>query len=127
MRKGVNNLGIESGTCTWATPINTWSQKKTSVISQEIQRLQSRNFFSQPLIFKSKLMQLLSNFLETAEKISENDGQIRRKSAPCVVKNHGFKYGGPLIKSPEPQYYLRTSDLPESWDWGNVQGNIDLF
>ncbi len=109
----MNNLGIESGTCTWATAVNTWSKKELDQSHNEI------TIYS-PQVFKSKLMNLLYKFMLVATETAEH-GSIRRKSQPCVVLSHGFT-NGPLITSPLPQDYVSEAALPKNWDWRNIDG-----
>lgn len=113
----MNNIGIESGTCTWATPTDTWSNNDGLEKRPRRERLPKE-------VFKSKLLTILFNFVD---KMAENRRNARprghasyRKSSPCVLSK-GFT-NGPLIKSPEPKNYVRSFELPKSWDWRNVEG-----
>ena len=106
----MNNLGIESGTCTWATPINTWSSPSDNEV----------NTVAAKVPFKSRLWKLLSKLLSSASAISVT-GRIPRRSSPCTVVNRGYT-NGPLILTPEPANYVTTEQLPTTWDWRDING-----
>ena len=133
-------MGIESGTCTWSTPVNTWSKVGKSKPSSLTVKHQANGGMT-PRVFKSKLTMLLAKFLTT---FSDEDAMVitnyylqltlwvfcfsslrneiqPKRKVPCAVFGEGFT-SGPLIKSPQPHHYLNDEDLPRTWDWRNVDG-----
>ena len=48
-------------------------------------------------------------------------GRIPRHTLPCTVIQRGYT-NGPLVLTPEPANYVLTEDLPQEWDWRNVDG-----
>jgi len=116
LRKGVNNIGIESGTCTWATAVNTWAKKEPAVISPRKTELKK---YSGPLVFKNKLLEIIYHFLDHSTYFKEN-GDIKRKHASCVI-GQGYP-NGPLVLSAEPKDSVSVEALPKTWDWRNIGG-----
>merc|ERR1711936_891623 len=112
LRKGINNLGIESGTCTWATPTNTWSDGETLRTTPPKSPIT-------PKVFKSKLWALVLNFM--THLTDSNRNVIKTSTQPCSVLNNGYT-NGPLIKTIQPKDYIQTIQLPKSWDWRNING-----
>lgn len=114
LRRGVNNLGIESGTCTWSTPVNTWS---TVILERENQ---DKKRPMTPKVFRNKLWSLILKF---ANKISDKkSSRMNPKSKrPCSITNRGYTSGS-LVLSPEPKNYVNTGELPKAWDWRNIDG-----
>ena len=104
-------VGIESGTCTWATPTNTWSDGETL-------RMAPQKSPMTPKVFKSKLWALALTFMTHLTDTSRN---VKTRTQPCSVLNNGYT-NGPLIKTIQPKDYIQTSQLPKSWDWRNIDG-----
>jgi cathepsin X len=94
--KGINNLNIESD-CAWATPVDTWTEDKRH-ITTEAEKTDPRN--------KPADNPIKSGFL--------------KKQGGCL---HELKFENgekPLdVMSWEE---VNQDDLPENWDWRNVNG-----
>jgi len=116
LRKGINNLGIESGTCTWATPTNTWSDGDDTLRTSAPPQKRPMT----PKVFKSKLWALALSFM-THLTDSSRRNVVKSRTQPCSVLNKGYT-NGPLIKTIQPKDYIQTSKLPKSWDWRNIDG-----
>merc|ERR1739844_431775 len=116
--RGVNNIGIESGTCDWATPKDTWSDvnfppnQQNQKSSNEIHDIKS-----------SKADELAETVWHLIQKMAKNMKiqKLRGDRKTCVLKDNKF-LRGPRVSSPTPQDTIQSSELPESWDWRNVNG-----
>jgi cathepsin X len=98
--RGTNNIAIETD-CAWATPLDTWSEKKQH-ITTEAEKNDPRN--------------------KPAENNIEliNDDIFMGK-AGCRVQKATFENG----EKPLPVHAweeLDEKDVPTSWDWGDVNG-----
>lgn len=110
LARGVNSLGIEvEGTCSWATPKDTWSdivfpQKELKEVNGG-ERLMS------------KVWHLIKRTLEwnRSQKL-----RAKKRKSCRVVKTLYTK--GHRVLSPTPAETVNTADLPDSWDWRNVSG-----
>ena len=88
--RGINHLGIEED-CTFAVPVDTWTERKQNSSSHAL---------SKPA---STLFSTLSDFFF-------GQSCVRQKS------------NKELIKTPRPHEYIAPHELPESFDWRNVNG-----
>ena len=109
-------IGIESGTCTWATPTNTWSDGDDTLRTSAPPQKRPMT----PKVFKSKLWALALSFM-THLTDSSRRNVVKSRTQPCSVLNKGYT-NGPLIKTIQPKDYIQTSKLPKSWDWRNIDG-----
>jgi cathepsin X len=94
--KGKDNLGIERN-CSWATPADTYVWINGTNLTKADGTVNKQN----------------------EKKRLRNVPQHKTCRPPT---NDWEKYGGELIKTPKPQTYIKSSDLPESFSWGNVNG-----
>jgi cathepsin X len=102
LQRGINNIGVESGACSWAVPKDTWSHVNFSTHFQDAgDRLMEEVW--------GLIRKMLIKF-----KKAKSRGTCRAEKA--VFEN------GELIKSARPQDTLHASHLPEQWDWRNVSG-----
>jgi cathepsin X len=95
--RGVNNIAIESD-CAWATVKDTWTKDKRHKLTQT------------------------EKFMEpSVQRPSFNVSQTKT----CRAQKATFKNGE---KRPEVHSWeeLSASDLPKTWDWGNVKGTSYL-
>jgi len=116
--RGVNNIGIESGTCDWATPQDTWSDVN---FPPNQQNQKSSNDI--PDIKSSKADELAETVWHLIQKMIKNMKiqKLRGDRKTCVLKDNKF-LRGPRVSSPTPQDTIQSEELPESWDWRNVNG-----
>ena len=118
LARGVNNIGIESGACSWATPKDTWSHvnfphsdpTKTNSVYDKADEL-AENVYG-------LIQKLLKNYRKEKK---ENEERLSRHAKTCRVQQTLF-YGGHSVREPTPAMTVNDDDLPESWDWRNVSG-----
>jgi len=119
--RGVNNLGIESGTCSWGTPLHTWDeeenqeQKNSIAINQVGFNEQNDNSIANGEKVVDAFWQFTKDFL------GYGSVGFQHGIHGCVVPNATYS-NGPLIKSPQPKLTLSNHSLPKSWDWRDING-----
>jgi len=97
--RGINNIGIESD-CAWATPKDTWTNDERHHTTQE----ERDDPLNQELL--KQIPDLEPKFLA---------------SKTCRAQKASFKYGErPPMKYAWDEY--KEEDLPDNWDWGNING-----
>ena len=108
LARGVNNIQIESGLCSWATPRDSWTEVEQQPGGQGEQLV--RTVFS-------LIQRLLQNHRRQQAELLEAERGPSRHTAACRVEKT-FYPGGHRVKAP-----LDTSErLPAAWDWRNVNG-----
>jgi len=105
LERGINNIGIESGACSWATPKDTWSKVAFDKFHQDT----------------DSGSRLMNNVWGLIRKALIKKNKARKSKGTCRVSKSLF-VGGERVKSPQPQHTLHSSSLPTSWDWRNVSG-----
>jgi len=102
LERGINNIGIESGACSWAVPKDTWSDVHFPTHFQDAgDRLMEKTW------------SLIRKLLLKHKKVSSR--------GTCRVEKTRF-VNGEKILSVQPQHSIHHSHLPEQWDWRNVSG-----
>lgn len=92
--RGIDNLGIEED-CDWAVPEDTWSNRE-----------------------ESKSEYIPKTFNVEVEDISVETFRI--KDTGCDI--HDPETYGEHITGPLPQDYIKDEELPDAWDWRNIDG-----
>jgi len=95
---------IESN-CSWAVPTDTWTNK-VKHITTDAEKTDPTNDYNNSDYTVTKTDKFLTPKTETSG---------------CRVPKATFK-SGPVITKPRPWEVLHSSDVPSSWDWGNVNG-----
>lgn len=116
LARGINNIGIESGTCDWATAVDTWSNVTFPHQDNLEQKSPNDVQSSKADQLAETVWSLIQNMLKNM-KLQKERGE--RKT--CRIQNSKF-LRGPRVSSPTPSQTIRSSELPESWDWRNVAG-----
>ena len=116
LARGVNNIAIESGLCSWAEPEDTWTQA---------------SFPARPEHGLSNGDRLANSVYTLIQKLLENQRLEARKwrkevkrsrhAKSCRVRKTMYE-GGHRVVSPPPAATLSSAQLPEAWDWRNVSG-----
>jgi len=96
--RGKNNLAIETD-CTWATPVDTWTNKTTHITTDE-EKNDPRN-------------NVTNGDYSTTFLGAESKG--------CLKKNKGVERSIPL-STENALEGLDVESLPANWDWRNVNG-----
>jgi cathepsin X len=99
--RGVNNIAIETD-CAWATPKDTWSKPEKHVTTDE-EKNDPRN----------KNISMEANFVPETDLFMQKGG--------CRTEKVFFEGG----EKPLPVHAweeVDTSDLPENWDWRDMNG-----
>jgi len=104
LERGINNIGIESGACSWATPKDTWSDISFPQNKQKSQGASK---------LMNKVWGLIRRILIKNKK-TRSKGTCRSERAIFV--------GGERVKTGQPQHLLHSMHLPKTWDWRNVSG-----
>jgi len=112
LTRGVNNIAIEGGYCSWATPKDTWSE----VVFPDYEDA----YLTKGEKLVKNVYGLIKNMLE---KYRREKAKVRRSRhvKTCRVKKTLFE-GGHKILEPPPYHVVGDDELPESWDWRNVSG-----
>ena len=90
----------------WATPLDTWTnatQEREEVLSNEVT-------LQEPIL--DKLYSLMSDFVRYAKRKASVKGCAIRRTASPPQK----------ILSPLPSETVSDDQVPENWDWRNVNG-----
>merc|ERR1711990_1383809 len=99
--RGVNNLGIESGTCCWGTPLNTWDQEDTeSTASIQSNEIPVNQHYDLTKLANQKLGNIFWEF--TKDFLTYASINYQHVQHGCVVPNATYE-NGPLIISDEPR------------------------
>lgn len=105
LERGTNNLGIESGACSWATPKDTWTSVNFPHGLAEGSESGSK--------LMNKVWGLIRRVLIKQKK--------RKTKGTCRVERTLY-LGGEKVVNPQPQHTVQDTHLPDSWDWRNVSG-----
>ncbi|ETO07735.1 hypothetical protein RFI_29656 [Reticulomyxa filosa] len=106
--KGTNNLGIEE-LCNWATPAEAPVLVNASNYTSHFQHEKQKE-------------------VKQPEKKNAQAEQQKVRSSPTLMStcrppsNDWTLVGGEHVKSPRPQDYIKESDLPTDFFWGNIDG-----
>merc|ERR1711915_855510 len=112
--RGVNNIEIESGLCSWATAKDTWSDINFPDYTDK--------FLSKGEKLAKNVYHLIKKMLENYKKKQELAKEPKRSQAKtCRVKKTLYEKGHKVI-DPVPHQYVSDEELPEQWDWRNVSG-----
>jgi len=106
LARGINNIAIESGMCSWAVPKDTWTEVSFPN-NWKVEEAQEDEFMSQ--IWKYLQQRLKKN------------RKNKNKRKGCRVEKAMF-VNGDRVRSPKPQDTIRSHQLPKTWDWRNVSG-----
>ena len=95
--RGINNIAIESS-CAWATPVDTWTHDKRHNTTEE----EKRASLKEPLV-------------------SPVDGFLDKPRKTCRSGKAVFSEGErpPAVHAWDE---IDVADLPDNWDWGNIDG-----
>lgn len=103
--RGTNNIGIESD-CAWATPLDTWTEEKRHITTDEERDDPMNDFtiypFPQPDIYTN------SEFLP-------------KTHGGCRVEKAVFE-NGEVHTTPRSWEIFASDDLPANVDWRNMNG-----
>jgi len=112
--RGVNNIAIESGLCSWATAKDTWSDINFPDYTDK--------FLSKGEKLAKNVYHLIKKMLEKYKK-KEQAKKLNssRGAKTCRVKKTLYE-GGHKVVDPVPHQYVSDAELPENWDWRNVSG-----
>jgi len=112
LARGINNIAIESGLCSWATPKDTWSDVSfpvnvNSYLDKGEQLVQS---------VYSLIQKMLKNYRKEVRQPKRS-----RHARTCRVRKTMYE-NGHRVHSPTPSSLVLDEELPETWDWRNVSG-----
>jgi len=110
--RGINNLGIEGGSCAWATPKDTWS-KKAEVLPSYVNEITP----TEPLTHK--LFKLVLDIIQK-KKQAENDNQLKQRG--CSFRSKDWHLQPGHVLSAKPEDTLNDDEVPDEWDWRDVNG-----
>ena len=114
LARGINNIAIESGLCSWATPKNTWSDITFP--------LADSSPVSQPETKGDKLVASVFSLIQAMLKNHRaNLKKSSRHTKSCRVRKTLYEGGHRVVTDP-PSLTVASSDLPATWDWRNVSG-----
>jgi cathepsin X len=104
--RGVNNIAIETD-CAWATPADTWTEKKTHKPSEEEKKHPKNDKYTKNS--------------EYPEWSSENAFLDKSKGTCKRVPKVLFAQGE--VKTREMSWdTVNAADLPKNWDWRDMNG-----
>ena len=107
--RGTNNINIESD-CAWATPEDTWTEKKLH-ITTDAEKNDPLNDFT------------VYEFPQPTYSGDDQEAQEVPSSGGCrVEKAHFGANNGDVITGPLPWETYSADDLPEVVDWRNMDG-----
>jgi len=109
LARGINNIAIESGLCSWATPKDTWSDTAFPLV-------ESGGSNGEKLVktVYSLIQKMLENYRNKMKRPS-------RHSKKCRVRKTMYSEGHRVVTDP-PSLTVSDQELPVSWDWRNVSG-----
>ena len=105
--RGTNNIAIESN-CTWATPVDTWTEKKWHTTT-DAEKNDRRNDWT---VYEFPQPEYEGN------KVSENDTP---STGGCRVEEATFT-NGEKKNSPHAWDVVAPNSLPDVVDWRNMDG-----
>lgn len=112
LARGINNIAIESGLCSWATPKDSWSDLTFP--------LQPENYLTKGEKLVKNVYGLIRKMLEKYRK-EKRRYRVSKHAKACRVRKTIYEEGH-RVRSALPQNTVSASDLPENWDWRNVSG-----
>ena len=112
LARGINNIAIESGLCSWATPKDSWSDISFP--------LQPEQYFTKGEKLVESVYGLIQKMLKNYRK-EKRRYRVSKHAKACRVRKTMYEEGH-RVRSPLPQHTVRASELPENWDWRNVSG-----
>jgi len=116
LARGINNLGIEGGYCSWATPKDTWSDVNFPLRTSN--KIVKEDTKAKKAGAKKVFYMLIQKALENYKNKQD---QASKTTKMCRVSQTLYK-GGHRVLSVPPSVLVKDNDLPEAWDWRNVSG-----
>jgi len=111
LARGVNNIGIEGGYCSWATPKDTWSNVDFKTGRRKSEKADS---------LAESFWYLLQKVMKKHKAEAKKNG-LSKQIGNCRVSKTLYK-GGHRVKTTPPAHSVTDDSLPDSWDWRNVSG-----
>merc|ERR1712106_204572 len=111
LARGVNNIGIEGGYCSWATPKDTWSNVDFKTGRRKSEKADS---------LAESFWYLLQKVMKKHKAEAKKNG-VSKQIGNCRVSKTLYK-NGHRVKTTPPAHSVTDDSLPDSWDWRNVSG-----
>ena len=113
LARGINNIAIESGLCSWATPKDTWSDVSFPLGQSQESGSDSNGEKLVKTVY-SLIQKMLKNYRNKQKRPS-------RHTKHCRVRKTLYE-GGHRVMTDPPSLSVSEDDLPDTWDWRNVSG-----
>jgi len=112
VERGKNVINIEDS-CFYAIPKNTWGDQPMPHAKVSL--------FDSIIALKNSLYDSLMS-IKNKEYVAEQVAKYGHFKGSRRQRNLGSSLREDLVKSPRPQDYVKSEDLPESHWWGNING-----